>query len=64
VPGDLIASHKTLPLFLVVFSAGRPHTTPMIVETENGTQWSVDSWTRGYGKSPDIITIAEWQNGN
>jgi len=23
-----------------------PHTTPVIVEIANGTQWSVDSWTK------------------
>jgi len=40
----------------------RPHTTPVIVETANGSQWSVDSWTRAYGQSPEIMTISEWQS--
>jgi hypothetical protein len=40
----------------------RPHTTPVIVEAANGSQWSVDSWTRAYGQSPEIMTIAEWQH--
>ncbi len=40
----------------------QPHTTPVIVETASGTQWSVDSWTKAYGEKPDIITISEWKN--
>ena len=40
----------------------RPHTTPVIVETANGSQWSVDSWTRAYGQNPEIMTISEWQS--
>jgi hypothetical protein len=40
----------------------QPHTTPVIVETANGSQWSVDSWTRSYGQSPEIMTISEWQS--
>jgi hypothetical protein len=46
----------------VIIDGKRPHTTPVIVETRGGSQWSVDSWTRAYGQSPDIMTIAEWQN--
>ncbi len=42
----------------------QPHTTPVIVEISNGTQWSVDSWTRAYGQSPDIMTISEWKSRN
>jgi hypothetical protein len=40
----------------------QPHTTPVIVETANDSQWSVDSWTRAYGQSPEIMTISEWQS--
>jgi hypothetical protein len=40
----------------------QPHTTPVIVEVANGSQWSVDSWTRAYGQSPEIMTISEWQS--
>ncbi len=40
----------------------QPHTTPVIVETATGTAWSVDSWTKAYGQSPDIITISEWKS--
>lgn len=40
----------------------QPHTTPVIVETAGGGQWSVDSWTHAYGEAPDIFTIAEWKS--
>jgi hypothetical protein len=40
----------------------QPHTTPVIVEIATGTEWSVDSWTKSYGQSPDIMTISEWKN--
>jgi hypothetical protein len=40
----------------------QPHTTPVIVEIATGTQWSVDSWTKAYGQSPDIMTITEWKS--
>jgi hypothetical protein len=40
----------------------QPHTTPVIVETATGTEWSVDSWTKAYGQAPDIMTIGEWKS--
>ena len=40
----------------------QPHTTPVIVEIKTGTPWSVDSWTKAYGQSPDIMTISEWKS--
>jgi hypothetical protein len=40
----------------------QPHTTPVIVEIGNGTQWSLDSWTKPYGQRPDIMTISEWKS--
>lgn len=40
----------------------QPHTTPVIIETADGGQWSVDSWTHAYGEAPDILTIAEWKS--
>jgi hypothetical protein len=45
-----------------VIDGRRPHTTPVIVETATGAQWSVDSWTRAYGEKPEIMTISEWQS--
>jgi hypothetical protein len=46
----------------LVVDGRRPHTTPVIVETASGEQWSVDSWTRAYGEKPEIMTISEWQS--
>jgi hypothetical protein len=40
----------------------QPHTTPVIVEIASGMQWSVDSWTKAYGQSPDIMTISDWKS--
>jgi hypothetical protein len=48
----------------LIIDGKRPHTTPVIVEIANGGQWSVDSWTRAYGQSPDIMIISEWQRRN
>ena len=45
-----------------IIDGKRPHTTPVIVEAANGSRWSVDSWTRAYGQSPEIMTISEWQS--
>lgn len=48
----------------LIIDGRKPHTTPVIVEIASGTQWSVDSWTKAYGQTPDIITISEWRNRN
>jgi len=45
----------------LILDGKRPHTTPVIVEIANGSQWSVDAWTHAYGEAPDIMTIAEWK---
>jgi hypothetical protein len=45
-----------------ILDGKQPHTTPVIVEIGSGTQWSVDSWTKAYGQSPDIMTINEWKS--
>jgi len=45
-----------------IIDGKQPHTTPVIVETANGGEWSVDSWTHAYGEAPDILAIAEWKN--
>jgi hypothetical protein len=46
----------------LIIDGKQPHTTPVIVETATGTAWSVDSWTKAYGQSPDIMTISEWKS--
>jgi hypothetical protein len=48
----------------LIVDGNRPHTTPVIVEIRDGSEWSLDSWTHAYGETPDIMTIAEWQNRN
>jgi len=46
----------------LIVDGKQPHTTPVIVETKTGTPYSVDSWTKAYGQSPDIMTISEWKS--
>jgi hypothetical protein len=54
--------HVGEPVSRGMFIDGKqPHTTAVIVENATGTEWSVDSWTRAYGQSPDIMTITEWK---
>jgi hypothetical protein len=38
-----------------------PHVTAVLVEKATGTEWSVDSWTRGYGQAPEIMQLAQWK---
>ena len=55
--------HVGEPVSRGLFVDGKqPHTTPVIVENATGTEWSVDSWTKAYGQSPDIMTITEWKS--
>jgi hypothetical protein len=55
--------HVGEPVSRGLFIDGKqPHTTPVIVENASGTKWSVDSWTKAYGQSPDIMTITEWKS--
>lgn len=37
-----------------------PHYTAVLVDTANGVKWAVDSWTRGYGQPPEVMTLARW----
>ena len=48
----------------LIIDGKQPHTAPVIIEMSNGTEWSVDSWTKAYGQSPDIVTLAAWKNMN
>jgi len=48
----------------LIIDGKQPHTAPVIIEVSNGTEWSVDSWTKAYGQKPDIVTIAAWKNMN
>jgi hypothetical protein len=54
--------HVGEPVSRGLFVDGKqPHTTAVIVENATGTEWSVDSWTKAYGQSPDILTITAWK---
>ena len=44
------------------FSLRADGTLAIVCPVRDGSEWSVDSWTRAYGQSPDIMTIAEWRN--
>jgi hypothetical protein len=46
----------------LIIDGKQPHTTPVIVEIKTSTPYSVDSWTKAYGQSPDIMTISEWKS--
>ena len=59
---EMIAAAKTHGYDGIEIDGKRPHTAPVIVEVANGTQWSVDQWTRAYGQSPEIMTVSEWKN--
>jgi hypothetical protein len=48
----------------LIVDGKQPHTTPVIMEIATGTPWSVDSWTKSYGQSPDIMTISDWKSKN
>jgi hypothetical protein len=41
-----------------------PHATAVLVEKPNGTKWSIDAWTVGYGRAPEIMPLALWKTLN
>jgi len=44
------------------FLDGRPpHATAVLVEKANGTKWSVDSWTVGYGQLLEVMPLERWK---
>ena len=44
------------------FIDGRPpHATAVLVEKANGTKWSIDSWTVGYGQALEIMPLDRWK---
>ena len=38
-----------------------PHATAVLVEKANGTKWSIDSWTVGYGRPLEIMPLERWK---
>jgi hypothetical protein len=41
----------------------RPHATAVLYERSTGVEWSIDSWTRSYGKPAEVMTLAKWMDG-
>ncbi len=39
-----------------------PHATAVLVERATGTKWSVDAWTRSYGRAPEIMPLEKWMS--
>ena len=63
---DLLRHHKVAnPVARGYLFDGRPpHVTAVLVETGSGKEWAVDSWTRGYGKAPEIMPLSQWMDLN
>ena len=40
-----------------------PHQTAIIIETETGDHYAVDSWFHDNGQEPEIIPHVEWKRG-
>jgi hypothetical protein len=38
-----------------------PHVTAVLRDRTSGEEWSVDSWTRGYGQAPEIMPLSRWK---
>ena len=38
-----------------------PHVTAVLREHKTGVEWAVDSWTRAYGKAPEIMPLSRWK---
>jgi hypothetical protein len=37
-----------------------PHNTAVLVDRTSKVEWVVDMWTVGYGKPPEVMTVADW----
>jgi hypothetical protein len=38
-----------------------PHATAVLLDTQSGREWAVDSWTHNYGERPDVLPLDEWK---
>jgi hypothetical protein len=48
-----------------LFLDGRyPHFTAVVTESDTGTNWAIDPWTRAVGQRPDILPLAQWQRAS
>ncbi len=45
------------------FFFGWPHTTAVIEEKSNATNWAIDSWFHDNGIKPEIIPLSQWKSG-
>lgn len=54
--------HVSEPVARGYLIDGRPpHVTAVLIEKATGEEWSVDSWTRGYGQAPEIMRLSLWK---
>jgi hypothetical protein len=44
-----------------LFDGRPPHATAVLVEKADGTKWSIDSWTVGYGQPLEIMPLERWK---
>jgi hypothetical protein len=64
--GLKLLRHHTVgePVARGFFIDGRyPHATAVLIETQTGRRWSVDSWVRAYGQRPEIMPLERWEAG-
>jgi hypothetical protein len=45
-----------------VFIGQLPHNTAVLKDRLTKIDWAVDMWPRGYGESPDLMTLERWLN--
>lgn len=45
------------------FFFGWPHTTAVIAEINEKTEWAIDSWFHDNGEVPEIIPLSLWKSG-
>ncbi|MCW8945285.1 MAG: hypothetical protein OQL27_10965 [Sedimenticola sp.] len=45
------------------FFFGWPHTTAVIQQQDNRTEWAVDSWFHDNGVTPEIVPLPQWESG-
>jgi hypothetical protein len=46
-----------------LFWGGWPHYTALILDTQSGQRWVVDSWFRDNGELPDVVALDTWKDG-
>jgi len=41
-----------------------PHVTAVLAESQGGTRWAVDPWTRAPGAAPEILPLSQWHRAS